>query len=233
MLELKGLELAQGDFRLSANWTAQPGERIAVIGPSGGGKSTLLAGLGGFLQPVSGQLLWQGKRIDEAAPGARPMSSVFQDNNLFGHLSVAQNVGLGIGPQLSHAGDARVDVALERVGLGGFGQRLPGALSGGQQSRAALARVLVAQRPIVLMDEPFAALGPGLRAQMLDLVAQILTETERMMIMVTHAPDDARRIADKVCFVHAGIAQPPAPTEAIFSDPPPGLAAYLGQSNGR
>lgn len=230
MLELKELELAQGSFRLRASWAVQPGARIAVIGPSGGGKSTLLAALGGFLQPVGGQLLWQGGRIDTLPPGGRPMSSVFQDNNLFGHLTVAQNVGLGIGPKLSHAADPQVETALERVGLAGFGARLPAALSGGQQSRAALARVLVAQRPIVLMDEPFAALGPGLRVQMLDLVAQILADTGRMMIMVTHSPDDARRIADAVCFVHDGVAHAPAPTAALFANPPPGLAGYLGQS---
>ena len=101
-------------------------------------------------------------------------------------------------------------------------------MSGGQQSRAALARVLVQARPLVLLDEPFAALGPALRNEMLDLVQELIEETQAALIMVTHAPEDVRRVADQVIFVADGVAQQPAPAAALMSNPPPALRDYLG-----
>ena len=118
--------------------------------------------------------------------------------------------------------------ALAHVGLAGLGDRLPGALSGGQQSRVALARVLVRRKPLVLLDEPFAALGPALRAEMLDLVARVAQETGATVLMVSHDPDDARRIAALTIYLGEGRAEPPLPTEALFAEPPAALAAYLG-----
>jgi thiamine transport system ATP-binding protein len=158
------------------------------------------------------------------------MAILFQDNNLFGHLSVAQNVGLGIRPalRLSSTENDSVSQALARVGLEGFGARKPSELSGGQQSRAALARALVQSKPWMILDEPFAALGPALRAEMLDLVADVARETKAGVLMVTHAPDDARRIADSVIFVADGLAHPPVPTAELLDNPPPALKAYLG-----
>jgi thiamine transport system ATP-binding protein len=155
---------------------------------------------------------------------------LFQDNNLFPHLTVAQNVGLGIRPALRLSADesARVSDALGRVGLAGLEARKPAELSGGQQSRAALARVLVQARPLVLLDEPFAALGPALRNEMLDLVQELIEETQAALIMVTHAPEDVRRVADQVIFVADGVAQQPAPAAALMSNPPPALRDYLG-----
>tara|TARA_R110002074_G_scaffold19739_3_gene62525 strand:- start:442 stop:918 length:477 start_codon:yes stop_codon:yes gene_type:complete len=158
------------------------------------------------------------------------MTMLFQDNNLFPHLSVQQNVGLGLRPDLRLSSGEKdlVQNALSRVGLGDFAQRKPGVLSGGQQSRAALARVLVQARPFVLLDEPFAALGPALRNEMLDLVAELITETEASLIMVTHAPEDVRRIADDVIFVANGVAEKPRPAKALMDDPPQELRDYLG-----
>ena len=155
---------------------------------------------------------------------------LFQDNNLFPHLSVAQNVGLGIRPDLRLApvDAARVEDALTRVGLAEHSGKRPGALSGGQQSRAALARVLVQARPWVLLDEPFAALGPALRTEMLGLVRDLVDETGAGLIMVTHAPEDVRRIADEAVFVAEGRAEPPRPAAALMDNPPPALRAYLG-----
>jgi len=113
--------------------------------------------------------------------------------------------------------------------LAGFAGRLPGELSGGQQSRAALARVLVADRPVVLLDEPFSALGPGLRDEMLDLATAALADAGRTMLMVTHDPQDAERVARQVIFVEGGVAHPPKETTALFADPPAALARYLGR----
>jgi thiamine transport system ATP-binding protein len=190
----------------------------------------LLAAVGGFLAPVSGRILWHDQDLTPVAPGARPIAMLFQENNLFPHLSIARNVGLGLRPALRHspADKARIDSALSRVGLQDFAERKPGSLSGGQQSRAALARVLVQNRPLLLLDEPFAALGPALRQEMLDLVSDLVAETGATLLMVTHAPDDVRRIAGDVIFVEGGRAQAPEPAAALMDNPPPALRAYLG-----
>lgn len=230
MLTLEKLLLVQDDFRLSADWSLPAGARAAVIGPSGAGKSTFLMALAGFLQPTSGRILWQGRDLAQVAPGDRPMSILFQDQNLFPHLTVAQNLGLGLRPdlRLNPAQHRQVAGVLERVGLGGMGARKPAQLSGGQLGRAALARVLLRARPMLLLDEPFAALGPALKAEMLDLLAEVAGETGATVLMVTHDPADARRFAEMSVLVADGVAAAPVPTAALFADPPPALRAYLG-----
>ncbi|MBD3764009.1 MAG: ATP-binding cassette domain-containing protein, partial [Rhodobacterales bacterium] len=212
MLQLDRVTLAQGGFRLTADWQAQPGARIAVIGPSGGGKSTLLLAIAGFLAPVAGRILWVGQDLTPQPPGQRPVSVMFQDQNLFPHLTVAQNVALALTTRRHPSADqqARVAEALDRVGLAGLGDRRPAQLSGGQQGRAALARVLLRARPILLLDEPFAALGPALRAEMADLVTEVAAETGALTLIVTHDPDEARRLAPLTVLVAQGLAHPPA-----------------------
>jgi thiamine transport system ATP-binding protein len=227
--------LRQGSFRLEADWTLATGSRAALIGPSGAGKSTLLAAIAGFLPPASGRILWQGADLGGLRPGDRPVSIVFQDQNLFPHLTLRQNLGLGLNPRLRLSAEdgSRIAAALDRVGLAGLGDRRPAALSGGQISRAALARALLRARPLLLLDEPFAALGPALRHEMLDLVAQVATETGATLLMVTHDPADARQIADLTVVVADGRAAPPCPTAALLDAPPPVLAQYLGLRTGQ
>lgn len=230
MLILDGIVIQQGTFRLTADFTLEAARKYAVIGPSGAGKSTLLGALCGFIPLSAGKLIYEGRDLSQAEPGDRPMTMLFQDNNLFPHLSVMQNVSLGLRPdmKLSTQDRDQVRAALVRVGLEGHETAKPGALSGGQQSRVALARVLVQARPMVLLDEPFAALGPALRMDMLGLVEELVTETGAALVMVTHAPDDVRRIADEVIFVEGGKAHPPEPAAALMNNPPPALRAYLG-----
>ncbi|WP_245595023.1 ATP-binding cassette domain-containing protein [Gemmobacter nectariphilus] len=228
-LRLDHLVLTQGSFRLEADWQVPAGARVAVIGPSGAGKSTLLAAISGFLPPVAGRILWDGHDLAKLEPGARPLSILFQDGNLFPHLTVAQNLGLGLSPglRLTEAQKARVGAVLAEVGLGDKAARKPAALSGGEQSRVALARALLRARPMLLLDEPFAALGPALKAQMLDLVDRIAGQTGATVLMVTHDPEDARRLCPLTVVVADGVAAPPAPTGALLDDPPPLLRAYL------
>lgn len=227
LLHLDHLDLQRGDFRINADLRVENGI-TAIIGPSGAGKSTLLDAIAGFMTPSSGRILWSGADITKLPPGERPVSMVFQDQNLFPHLTTAQNVGLGISPGLKLSAEdlARVDQVLARVGLETHATRKPADLSGGQQSRVALARVLVRDRPVVLLDEPFAALGPSLRGEMLDLVRDTLGHA--IILMVTHDPADALRIADTTCVVAEGQAHPPSDTKALFNDPPAALKAYLG-----
>ena len=230
MLTLEALVLRQTGFELRADWSVAAGAKLAVIGPSGAGKSSLLNAIAGFLDPAEGRILWQGRDLGPLPPGARPISILFQDQNLFPHLTLAENLGLGLSPRLRLTADqqAQVGQALDRVGLAGLGQRKPGALSGGQQGRAALARALLRARPILLLDEPFAALGPALKAEMLDLVAEIAGQTGATVLMVTHDPADALRLADSTVLVADGLAAAPMATARLFADPPAALRAYLG-----
>ena len=230
MLRLEALHLSQGSFDLRADWSMQAGARVAVIGPSGAGKSTLLMAIAGFLPTAKGRILWQGRDLADVAAGDRPVSVLFQDQNLFPHLTVAQNLGLGLSPRLrlTTAQADAVDLALQRVGLAGLGGRKPAQLSGGQQGRAALARALLRARPLLLLDEPFAALGPALKSEMLDLLEEVASATGAAVLMVTHDPADAQRFAGQTVLVADGVAQPPCATTALFANPPPALAAYLG-----
>jgi thiamine transport system ATP-binding protein len=230
MLRLDQVVIEQDGFRLTADWAVPAGAKVAVIGPSGAGKSTLLSVIAGFLEPVAGQVTWQGRDLAGVAPGARPLSVLFQDQNLFPHLTVEQNLSLGLRPdlRLSAAEKQKVAQAMERVGLVGMGARKPAQLSGGQMGRAALARALLRARPMLLLDEPFAALGPALKAEMLDLVAQVAREGGASVLMVTHDPRDAQAFADLTVLVADGVAQAPVPTAAMFADPPAALRDYLG-----
>lgn len=230
MLTCENVVLRQGDFELRGNFGIESGV-TAVMGPSGAGKSTLLGIIAGFIPIESGRIGFEGVDLTELAPAKRPISILFQDNNLFPHLSITQNVGLGLRGKLRLSASEEEQVArvLEEVGLGGLEARKPAALSGGQQSRVALARVLLAGHPIVLLDEPFAALGPRLKEEMLDLVKERLVPLGRTVVMVSHDPDDAKRIADNVCLVAGGVVSEPVGTVDIFANPPSALRDYLGE----
>lgn len=233
MLHLENLLIRQGDFSLTAEFEIPSQGITALIGPSGAGKSTLLSVLAGFLAPHSGHTVFQGESLNGQPPAGRPFAVLFQDNNLFPHLTITQNVGLALTSQKRLSADQfeQVQTALASVGLEGFGDRKPAALSGGQQSRAALARVLLQDKPYVLLDEPFSALGPALRAEMLDLVQEKVAGASRSVIMVTHDPADAKRIAAKVILVADGAANAPVDTQELFANPPEALSFYLGQGH--
>ncbi len=230
MLRLEDLEIRQDDWRMTADLALAAGSATALIGPSGAGKSTLLSVIAGFLAPTRGRVLWDGRDITALPPAERPVTLLFQEHNLFAHLTAAQNVGLGLRPdlRLDREAWARVAAALDSVGLEGMDRRLPAQLSGGQRQRVALARALLRARPIMMLDEPFAALGPALRAEMLDLVARIRAEQGATLLMVTHDPRDALRVAEQTVLVMDGAVAPPTATGPLLADPPPALRAYLG-----
>lgn len=235
MLQFDQARARIGTFTLSADFGVARGSRVAVIGPSGAGKSTLLGMVSGFTPLSAGKVSWGGQDLGPLAPGVRPVSILFQDQNLFPHLSVAQNIGLGIRPDLRLSADQRAAVsrALAEVGLAGLENRLPAQLSGGQQSRVTLARALLRARPILLLDEAFSALGPALKTEMLELLTRIATENEATVLMVTHDPNDARAFASETVLVMDGTAHAPMPTGPLLDDPPPRLAAYLGRRSHR
>jgi len=203
----------------------------AVMGPSGSGKSTLLNLVAGFETPQSGRVLIGGEDVTALPPAKRPVSMVFQENNLFAHLSVEQNVGLGRSPalKLGEADREAVEQALSRTGLAGKEKRLPRELSGGERQRVALARVLVRERPVLLLDEPFASLGPALREDMLDLVAGLQAERAMTVLFVTHQPEDARRIAQAMVFLENGTVAAAGLAEDFFNGSGPEVfKRYIG-----
>lgn len=230
MLRLENGLIRNGGFELRAGFELAPAQRVAVIGASGSGKSSLLGGLSGVLPLAEGRLSWGGQEITALAPADRPVGILFQDGNLFPHLSINGTLAFALDrrAKVDAAGQARIDAVLDRVGLSGMGARKPAALSGGQMARAALARVLLQDAPVLLLDEPFGALGPALKAEMLGLVRELTEETGALLLMVSHDPEDARAICETVLWADDGAIHGPTETKALFDAPPAALAAYLG-----
>lgn len=187
--------------------TISSGDIVALMGPSGAGKSTLLALMAGFIEPQKGRILVEGEDVVGKVPSRRPFAMLFQDHNLFAHLSVRQNIGLGLEPSLKLSAEQQqqIDKAAKQVGIAQYLDRLPEQLSGGQRQRVALARCFVQPHKIWLLDEPFSALDPVLRAEMLDLVKTLATENNITVLMVTHHLSDAKAIASHFMFMANGI----------------------------
>lgn len=185
----------------------------AVIGPSGGGKSTLLNLVAGFETPLAGRVLIDDADVTALPPDRRPVSMIFQDNNVFAHLSVRQNVALGISPalRLEPAQAQRVEAALADVGLDGLAHRKPGELSGGERQRVAVARALVRDRPVLLLDEPFAALDRSLRETLRGELRAQLADLEMPMLLITHDEEDLQVLAAEPVRIEAGRARTVVP----------------------
>jgi len=228
VLEKVGLRLGSKDFRFDCALPA--GAVTAITGPSGSGKSTLLNLVAGFETPDRGRVVIAGEDVTAKHPSERPVSLVFQDNNLFVHLDLFTNVGLGISPSLKLTAQDRKTIAqaLERVGLKGFERRMPGTLSGGERQRAAFARALVRNKPVLLMDEPFAALDPGMRLSMAGLLLDLHRETRNTVLVVTHDPDEVGRLADHAIFIdHGEIALQAPAKEFLGRHDIPALAEFF------
>lgn len=219
-----------GEMRFDLDVRA--GECLALIGPSGAGKSTLLDLVAGFLRPNAGTIRLLGTDMTGAEPAARPVSVVFQDDNLFPHLSAEANVAIGLSPTFRIPAGVRERArdALAQIGLQGLEHRRPAELSGGERQRVAIARAVLRGRPILLLDEPFAALGPALRREMLALVAKLQRDAPEPLtiVMVTHHPADARGLADRIAFLDKGCIALTGSVDAVLSALDPRVAAYLG-----
>lgn len=235
-VRLEKVSFSYGEASLDFDVAFAAAEITAIMGPSGSGKSTLLNLVAGFETPRAGRVLIGGADVTAAAPSARPVSMVFQENNLFAHLSVERNVGLGRSPSLSlaDADRAAIGEALVRTGLAGKEKRLPRELSGGERQRVALARVLVRERPVLLLDEPFASLGPALRDEMLDLLAGVQAERGMTVLFVTHQPEDARRIGRNMVFLDNGAVAAAGTAADFFTGAgPEAFRRYIGSEDGR
>ncbi|PKH22645.1 thiamine ABC transporter ATP-binding protein [Enterobacterales bacterium CwR94] len=229
MLTLDNLTYLYNHLPMRFSLSLAPGERVAVLGPSGAGKSTLLSLVAGFLPATSGTLTIAGQQVTQASPAERPVSMLFQENNLFPHLTVFENMALGLNPGLRLSAQQRkkVDDIAHRVGLSDCLQRLPGALSGGQRQRTALARCLLREQPVLLLDEPFSALDPALRKEMLQLLDEVCQERALTLLMVSHNIEDALRCAPRSLLIVDGRVYWDGPTATLMQGQTP-AAQILG-----
>ncbi len=228
MLKLN-FSLKESYLTISTNISLEPDKIYAVVGPSGAGKSTFLNLISGFASISSGSIIWNGQEISNLPPAKRNVSILFQDNNLFPHLSVWRNLALAVThwPIISRDNEEKLKAVMSEVGILGLENRKPSQLSGGQQSRVALARVLLQKNKILLLDEPFSALGPSLKDQMLELIKKIAKNKKLLVLMVTHEPADAKKVASQTLVVKDKKVHPPLSTEKAL-DPVNGpLADYL------
>ena len=178
----------------------QSSQIVAILGQSGSGKSTLLDIVAGFIEPNSGSVKLERTELLGLSVERRPITILFQNHNLFEHLTVQKNILLGVSKVLKDSIEEveKVQAILKEVGLEKFEHTIVSQLSGGQQQRVALARVLIRREPILLLDEPFTGLDEETRVEMLDLVKQITVEHKLHTIMITHEVEDCERIANHV-----------------------------------
>jgi len=207
---------------------------FVLLGPSGGGKTTLLRLIGGFVRATSGKILLHGADMTDVPPERRVTSMVFQSYALFPHMNVAKNVGYGLRlKKLSRAEIAsRTDAMLEMVGLAGYGKRMPHELSGGQQQRVQLARSLVLERDVLLLDEPLAALDAKLRKDMCYELKRIQEEVGITFVHVTHNQEEAMTVADKIALISDGeLIEEGTPREVYERPRTRFTAEFIGENN--
>jgi iron(III) transport system ATP-binding protein len=210
-----------------------PGRMTALLGPSGCGKTTALRIIAGFERPDSGSVRIDGEVVagdgNFVPPEKRGVGVVFQDYALFPHLTVAGNIGYALGRRPE---PARVSAALSRVGLSGLAERYPHELSGGEQQRVALARVLIAEPRIVLLDEPFSNLDAALRVQMRREVRELLADVGVTSVLVTHDQEEALAMADRVAVMNRGRVEQSGDPRSVYMRPAGcWVARFLGEVN--
>ncbi len=212
----------------------EKGGFTVLLGPSGSGKSTLLNILGGFLAPTTGRVLIDGADMTSVPPAKRPTATVFQDYALFPHMTVGANVGFGLRMRGVTAAERKVQAqdALAMVGLPDAFERRPHQLSGGQRQRVALARSLVVEPKLLLLDEPLGALDLKLRRQMQDELKALQRRVGTTFVHVTHDQEEAMAIADTIVVMNAGRIEDRGPPERVYLQPATRFTAlFMGESN--
>ncbi len=214
--------------------TVGDGELVCLLGPSGSGKSTLLRMVGGFETPTGGSIRIDGEEVIHLPPEKRPTGMVFQSHALWTHMNVFKNLAFGLKLRRIAPDEIkrRVDAVLELVGLGGYGTRMTTQLSGGQQQRVALARSLVLEPKILLLDEPFASLDQHLRERLREEVRDIQQRLKITTLFVTHGQDEALALADRIVVMRDGKTEQAAPPDVVYREPAtPFVAGFIGTMN--
>lgn len=193
-LRVENLSIYYDDWQRDYSLIAHEGERLAIKGPSGIGKTTLLLALAGFIQPVAGTATWKEQDLISLPPERRPISMLFQDDNLFEHLSVGENLKLGLNIE---AISASLTPAIEQLGLADQLDKLPGQLSGGQRQRVGLIRTLLRPEPLIILDEPFAELDAETRQRALDFTRTVAEQGNKTLLLITHQDEDIAALATR------------------------------------
>jgi len=205
LLIVKDLEYFYEGVRYLYNLSLNRSQIVAIMGGSGSGKSTLLDLIAGFLKPNRGSIILQDKDITNSTISEKKIAILFQNDNLFEHLSVEENIKIGLKKSVD------VHEILKEVGLDGFKDKKAQMLSGGEQQRVALARTLIRESQILLLDEPFSALDETNRHKILNLIEKLTKKRNLYTIFITHNKEDAMKIADKIYYMEDGILSPIKP----------------------
>lgn len=209
-------------------------EFITILGPSGCGKTTTLRIIGGFVEPESGDVLFDGKRINGTPPNKRNVNTVFQKYSLFPHLNVFDNVAFGLKLKKLPKNEIkeRVSKMLAVVDLKGYEKRAITKLSGGQQQRVAIARALVCDPEVILLDEPLGALDLKLRKSMQIELKEIQQNSQKTFIYVTHDQEEALTMSDTVIVMNNGVVEQVGSPEDIYNEPVNAFVAdFIGEAN--
>ncbi|MFZ4532836.1 MAG: ABC transporter ATP-binding protein [Alsobacter sp.] len=236
VVDIRGLVKHYGNQRVldGCGLTAVEGEILTLLGPSGCGKTTLLRCIAGFIKPDAGSVVVDGRDLGPVPVNRRPVGVVFQSYALFPHLTVARNVSYGLRMRSLPASEisARVESALQSVSLTGLQDRYPSQLSGGQQQRVAIARVVILQPRVLLLDEPFNALDAKLRGAMQVELRQLIKRLGITAIFVTHDQDEAMTLSDRIAVMRAGRIEQIDQPEVVYDRPASMYVAdFIGASN--
>jgi len=237
-LEFKNVFKSYGEGNPPAvkdiSFSVSDGHLVTLLGPSGCGKTSTLRMIAGLEQPSAGQILLGGKDVTHLSAAERNVSMVFQSYALFPHMSVFENVAYGLNVQGCNKTDAaaRVNVALQTVGLSGFERRLPSELSGGQQQRVAIARAIVLEPSVLLFDEPLSNLDARLRRRVRDEIRELQQRLKMTVVYVTHDREEALAVSDEIIVMNTGvIAEEGTPTSLFFQPRTAFVADFLSESN--
>ncbi|WP_304055125.1 ABC transporter ATP-binding protein [Levilactobacillus namurensis] len=236
IIELRHVTQRYGDHTIlkNINLTLEPGKFYTLLGPSGCGKTTILRTISGFNQVTSGDVLFDGHRINDVPANHRNVNTVFQDYALFPHLTVAENVAFGLTLQKRPKSEItqKVDQALKLVRLAGYQDRAISALSGGQQQRVAIARAIIMQPRVLLLDEPLSALDAKLRREMQYELRDLQQRLGITFLFVTHDQEEALAMSDEIFVMNNGeVLQSGTPVD-IYDEPINHFVAdFIGESN--
>ena len=223
MLQLKNIEIRNGNYKVSADLAIESGSIVGVVGPSGSGKSTLHSGIAGFLPLETGEIYFENTRIDQLKPHERPITSMFQSHNLFPRMRIDENIRLGA-PNLS---DSELETVAIEVGIFDILDRFPRDISGGQAARAAIVRSMLQNKSIWLLDEPFSTLGPKQGRDLRAIIKKIVKSQGKTLLVISHNPTDFADWADSIVWIRDGKVEKPQKTSDFLNFPDPMVQEYL------